>query len=85
MKLLTELRIVVLRLGLLFLKSKQELVIVTGSSSSHFKSLFQLLKSLMIYEAKLPNFPKRIFLKNKTIRAIFKQIKPPAFCYFCFF
>ncbi len=50
MKLFTELRTVVLELRLLFFKSKQELVIVTGSDSSHFKSLYQLLVSLNRYE-----------------------------------
>lgn len=50
MKLFTELRTVVLELRLLFFKSKQELVIVTGSDSSHFKSLYQLLVSLNLYE-----------------------------------
>lgn len=51
MKLLTELRTLLLKLRLLFFKSKQNLVIVTGSDSSHFKSLYQLLESLNIYEA----------------------------------
>ena len=50
MKLLTEFRTVLLELRLLFFKSKQELVIVTGSDSSHFKSLYQLLKSLTLHE-----------------------------------
>ncbi|APZ46774.1 hypothetical protein BW723_10980 [Polaribacter reichenbachii] len=50
MKLLSELRTVVLELRLLFFKSEQELVIVTGSDSSHFKSLYQLLVSLNRYE-----------------------------------
>lgn len=40
----------VLKLRLFFLKSNQELVLVTGSSSSHFKSLYQLLKSIKKYE-----------------------------------
>ena len=50
MKIITELRTVLLELRLLFYKSKQHLVIVTGSDSSHFKSLYQLLKSLVTYE-----------------------------------
>lgn len=50
MKLIIELKSFLLELRLLFFKSKQKLVIVTGSDSSHFKSLYQLLKSLVIYE-----------------------------------
>ncbi|MDX6747036.1 DUF1647 domain-containing protein [Polaribacter sp. PL03] len=51
MKILTELRTSLLELRLLFFKSTQDLVIVTGSDSSHFKSLLQLLKSLTIHES----------------------------------
>jgi|TARA_B110000902_G_C14094636_1_gene508266 hypothetical protein len=50
MKLFTELRTSLLKTCLLFFKSKQELVIVTGSDSSHVKSLYQLLESLAIHE-----------------------------------
>lgn len=50
MKLLTELRTIVLEFRLLFYQPKQKLVIVTGSDSSHFKSLYQLLESLSIHE-----------------------------------
>lgn len=70
MKLLTELRTVVLRFRLLFLKSNQELVIITGSSSSHFKSLFQLLKSLMIYEAKATIIVYDLGLRIEQYKAI---------------
>jgi len=49
MKLFTELRTSLLKTCLLFFKSKQELVIVTGSDSSHVKSLYQLLESLAIH------------------------------------
>ncbi|WP_298883524.1 DUF1647 domain-containing protein [uncultured Polaribacter sp.] len=50
MKLLTEIRTIFLEFRLLFYKFKQDLVIVTGSDSSHFKSLLQLLESLKIHE-----------------------------------
>jgi hypothetical protein len=51
MKLFSEIKATLLQFRLLFYKSKQPLVIVTGSSSSHYKSLVQLLESLMIYES----------------------------------
>tara|TARA_B110001450_G_C17525978_1_gene442593 strand:+ start:93 stop:860 length:768 start_codon:yes stop_codon:yes gene_type:complete len=50
MKIFTELRTKVLEFRLFFFKSNQELTIVTGSDSSHFKSLFQLLESLSHHE-----------------------------------
>lgn len=50
MKLIVFFRTIVLRFRLLFYKSKQELIIVTGSDSSHFKSLYQLLESLQMFE-----------------------------------
>lgn len=52
MKLFTELKTILLEIRLSFFVSKQDLVIVTGSDSSHFKSLQQLLKSLSIHEKK---------------------------------
>ncbi|WP_397447158.1 hypothetical protein [Polaribacter sp. R77954] len=50
MKLISGLRAFLLKLRLLFFKPKQQLIIVTGSDSSHFKSLQQLLYSLTVYE-----------------------------------
>jgi len=50
MKLVVEFKTLLLELRLLFFKPKQKLVIVTGSDSSHFKSLYQLLESLNVYE-----------------------------------
>jgi len=50
MKLVVEMKTVLLKLRLLFYRSKQKLVIVTGADSSHFKSLYQLLDSLDVYE-----------------------------------
>ena len=52
MKLILELKTVLLKIRLVFFKSKQKLIIVTGSDSSHFKSLLQLLESLKIHEKK---------------------------------
>ena len=50
MKLFTEIRTVLLEARLFLLKSRQDLILVSGSDSSHFKSLVQLLESIMIYE-----------------------------------
>ncbi|QTE23644.1 DUF1647 domain-containing protein [Polaribacter cellanae] len=52
MKLLTEIRTLFLQIQLSFHSFSKDLVIVTGSDSSHFKSLLQLLESLKIHEKK---------------------------------
>lgn len=52
MKLIVELRTILLKIRLLFIKPKQKLIIVTGSDGSHFKSMYQLLESLIIFEKK---------------------------------
>lgn len=69
MKLLIELKTLLLQIRLLFFKSKQKFVIVTGSDSSHFKSLYQLLKSLEIFEknTKTIIFDLGITLKEREI------------------
>lgn len=69
MKLLIEIRTFVLKFRLFFYKSKQKLVIITGSDSSHFKSLYQLLDSLAIYEknTKIIIFDLGITFKEREI------------------
>lgn len=70
MKIFTEIRTLALQFRLLFYKSKQDLVIVTGSDSSHFKSLLQLLESLNIYEPKTKVIVYDLGLNNLEIKNI---------------
>lgn len=51
-KIVIFIKTVILEMRLLFSTYSQEFVIVTGSDSSHFKSLYQLLESLNKYEFK---------------------------------
>ncbi|PQJ81423.1 DUF1647 domain-containing protein [Polaribacter glomeratus] len=51
-KIIIFIKTILLETRLLFSSYKQEFVIVTGSDSSHFKSLYQLLESLNKHESK---------------------------------
>lgn len=84
MKLIIEIRTLLLQLRLSFFKSKQDLVIVTGSDSSHFKSLYQLLKSLEIQEknTKIIVYDLGMTIEeNKTIKDDFSSFELRNFDY----
>ena len=75
MKLFTEIRTLFLDLRLFFIDSKQELVIVTGSDSSHFKSLYQLLESLKVHEKNTKTIIYNLGLTSDEVLKIKSKFK----------
>jgi hypothetical protein len=72
-KIVATIKTIFLEIRLIFLSTNQELVIVTGSSSSHFKSLQQLLKSLFKHEFKTKIIVYDLGLLKKEREAIKKD------------